>query len=156
MTRRIFLSYQHEDQLRAKGFNLMHYNKRLNLEFVTRGLLDPVKSSDPDYITRQIKSKLKGTSVTVVLLGDKTADSDWVAKEIQWSSEKDPPNGLLGIKLTPDAQVPDGLDGAELLDWTSPEDVREFDAAIERAASAARRMKDAQALVGSGSNCGRS
>ncbi|MEJ7714995.1 MAG: TIR domain-containing protein [Thermoleophilaceae bacterium] len=154
--RKIFLSYQHLDQLKAKGFNLMRYNQKLGLEFVTRGLLDPVKSSDPGYISAQIRSALKGTSVTVVLLGDKTADSHWVNHEIQWSTEKDPPNGLLGIKLSPDAQVPDGLEGAEILNWDSPQDVRAFDDAIERAAIGARRMADAQALVGgAGSSCGR-
>lgn len=155
--RRIFLSYQHLDQLKAKGFNLMRYNKALGLEFVTRGLLDPVKSSNPAYISSQIKSALKGTSVTVVLLGDKTADSNWVRREIEWSAEKDPPNGLIGIKLSSDAVVPPGLEGAEILDWRSPDDVREFGNAIERAALGARRMADAQALVGStgGASCGR-
>jgi len=155
MARRVFLSYQHLDQLKAKGFNLMRYNKGLDLQFVTRGLLDPVKSKDPGYISRKIKETLKGTSVTVVLLGDKTTDSKWVDKEIQWSGEKDPPNGIVGIRLSPDAKVPPGMDGAEILDWNKPEDVREFGPAIERAASGARRMSDAKALVGSVGSCGR-
>jgi hypothetical protein len=155
MARRVFLSYQHEDQLKAKGFNLMRYNKHLGLEFVARGLLDPVRSKDPAYIRAQIREKLKGTSVTVVLLGDKTADSEWVANEIAWSIEKDSPNGLVGIKLTVDAEVPAGLEGAEILDWHVPEDVQEFSAAIERAALAARRMTEASKFVGSGSGCAR-
>lgn len=155
--RTVFLSYQHTDQLKAKGFNLMRYNEALGLHFVTRGLFDPVKSTDRAYITSQIKARMRGTSVTVVLLGDKTADSGWVRDEIQWSSEKDSPNGLVGIKLSPDAAVPDGMAGAEILNWNAPEDVREFGAAIERAASGARRMADAQALVGStnAGGCGR-
>ena len=156
MKRRIFLSYQHDDQLKAKGFNLMRYNKGLGLEFVTRGLLDPVKSVNESYITSQIKDRMKRTSVTVVLLGEKTADSVWVGNEIRWSTEKDPPNGLLGIRLTPDAAVPDGLEGVEILDWTSPEDVHEFAAAIARAALIPRRMAQAAATAGSGSSCGRS
>lgn len=156
MKRRIFLSYQHEDQLKAKGFNLMRYNKGLELEFVTRGLLDPVNSANDSYISRQIKDRMKGTSVTVVLLGEKTADSVWVANEIRWSTEKNPPNGLLVIKLTPNVSVPDGLEGAEILDWTSPEDVYEFAAAIDRAARIPRRMAQAAAAAGSGSSCGRS
>lgn len=155
MKRRIFLSYQHEDQLKAKGFNLMRYNEGLKIQFVTRGLLDPVKSANATYISRQIKDRMKGTSVTVVLLGEKTAGSVWVGNEIRWSTEKDPPNGLLGIKLAPDAAVPDGLDGAEILDWTSPEDVHEFAAAIDRAALIPRRMAQAAAAAGSGSTCGR-
>jgi hypothetical protein len=155
LSRRIFLSYQHLDQLKAKGFNLMRYNKGLDLEFVTRGILDPVKSNDPAYISDSIKRRMKGTSVTVVLLGDRTADSSWVAKELEWSVEKAPPNGLVGIRLSPDAETPEGLDGAEILDWSSPDDVQQFGPAIERAARAARRMADATALLGGGSNCGR-
>ena len=27
MARRIFISYQHDDQMRAKGFNLLRWNK---------------------------------------------------------------------------------------------------------------------------------
>jgi MTH538 TIR-like domain (DUF1863) len=154
---RIFISYQHDDQLKAKGLNLMRYNKPLGMNFVSRGLLDPVKSQDPRYIETQIKQRLQGTSVTIVLLGDSTADSIWVENEIRWSNEKDPPNGLLAIKLTPDAEVPAGLEGAEVLNWNKPEDVLEFPAAIERAYAGIRRMSDAQALVGhsDGGGCGR-
>lgn len=155
MARRVFVSYQHEDQLKAKGFDLMHYNKALGLELVTRGLLDPVKSRDPDYIARCIREQMKGTSVTVVLIGDETADSDWVRREIAMSEDKDPPNGLLGIRLSPDAETPEGLEGVEILEWSRPEDVHEFGAAIERAAKTVGRMDKARAHVGSGSSCGR-
>jgi hypothetical protein len=155
MARRVFVSYQHLDQLKAKGFNLMRYNKGLGFEFVTRGLLDPLKSADPAYILRRIKEQMKGTSVTVVLLGDRTASSNWVAREIELSSQKDPPNGIVGIKLTADAVVPDGMGHAEILDWNSRDDVREFGAAIERAAAGGRRMSAAQGLIGSSSSCGR-
>jgi len=67
--RRIFISYQHLDRMRAKGFNLMRYNKHLELDFVGRHLLDPVDSTNRDYITRTIKEQLAGTSVTIVCQG---------------------------------------------------------------------------------------
>jgi len=146
--RRVFVSYHHADQMKVKGFDLMRHNKALQLEFTTRGLLDPVKSFDPAYISRCIKERQRGTSVTVVLIGEGTADSDWVQKEIRWSVEKKPANGLLGIRLNPDARVPDGLDGAEILNWDRPEDVREFGLAVERAGRAARRMAVAPLQVG--------
>lgn len=140
MARRVFISYQHRDQLKAKGFNLMRYNKHLDLEFVGRHLLDPVKSDDPAYIGSKIRERLKGSSVTVVLIGEVTAQSIWVGREIRWSLDKKPPNGLLGVRLSPDASIPDELmqRGAEILNWYKPEDVHEFEAAIERAAAAAR------------------
>ena len=141
MSRRIFISYQHQDQLAAKGFNLMRYNDNLELQFVGRHLLDPVESNDPDYISQKIREQIAGSSVTVVLIGDETADSDWIAKEIQWSLEKQPPNGIVGIRLNSQAEIPQMLQdcGAEILEWYDPEDVNEFQDAIERAAAAAGR-----------------
>src|SRR4051794_11867492 len=117
MKRRVFISYQHEDQLKAKGFNLMSYSKNVDLEFTGRHLLDPVKSSDTDYIRRKVEEQLKGSSVTVVLIGKQTAQSGWVSREIEWSLDKG--NGLVGIKLDPGAPVPAALhdSGAEILDW---------------------------------------
>jgi hypothetical protein len=139
MTRRVFISYQHADQMKARGFNLMSYNKNIDIDFTGRHLLDPVKSKDPDYISRKIKEKIKGSSATIVLIGKETADSDWIEKEIQWS--KDQGKGIIGIRIEPDAEVPDGLVeyGAEILDWFSPADVQQFDDAIERAIAATNR-----------------
>jgi len=137
MARRVFISYQHKDQLKAKGFNLMRYNEYLDLEFVGRHLLDPVKSDNPAYISSKIREQLKGSSVTVVLIGAETAQSVWVGREIQWSLDKKPPNRLLGIRLSPNAPVPAEFmeRGVEILNWYKPEDVHEFQAAIERAAA---------------------
>ena len=98
LARRIFISYQHADQLKAKGFNLLRWNKNVDLEFVGRHLLDPVNSENEGYITEKVKEQLNGTSVTVVLLGHKTADSDWVKREVEWSVEKN--NGVVAVKLS--------------------------------------------------------
>jgi len=158
MARRIFISYQHEDQGKAKGFNLLRWNKNVDLEFVGRHLLDPVKSSDEQYIAEKVKEQLAGTSVTVVLLGHNTQESDWVAWEIAESVAKK--NGILAIKI--DADVPDpSVDsvvgnalhgcGAEIVPW-SPHD---FEAAIERAFRAAGRAESVAATVSIAANCTR-
>lgn len=144
MGRRVFISYQHQDQMKAKGLNLMRYNEHLDVNFVGRHLLDPVHSVDPDYISSKIREQIKGSSATIVLIGKNTADSDWVPREIAWSLDKSPPNGLLGIRIDPDAKIPVELTqaGAEILEWNKPEDVQEFDAAIERAIAATGRARN--------------
>lgn len=149
--RHVFISYQHRDQMKAKGFNLMRYNKNLDLDFVGRHLLDPVDSKNDDYITRKIREQITGSSATVVLIGKDTADSDWVAKEIQWSIEKG--NGIVGVKLDPDAPVPPGLEdcGAEILQWS--EVTTEFANAVERAITATIRGQDMP--LNSSSTCAR-
>jgi hypothetical protein len=161
MARRIFISYQHADQMKAKGFNLLRWNKNVDLEFVGRHLLDPVDSTNADYIGSQIKDQLKGTSVTVVLLGKETCDSTWVRDEIEWSLEKENPNGIVAIRL--DSSVPLPLDspvgkalndaGAEIIGWEPDK----FGDAIERAARSAGRAKLLRSAVASagGGSCGR-
>jgi hypothetical protein len=149
MPRRIFISYEGHDRDQAKGFNLLRWNTNVDLEFVGRHLLDPVDSTNSDYITRKVKEQLHGSSVSVVLIGEHTTESEWVAKEVQWSLEKG--NGILGIRLRgqADAEVPQTLIdcGAEIMDWVPDK----FAEAIERAVRAAGR---AAVLVRSGESSG--
>lgn len=159
MVRRIFISHQHEDQLKAKGFNLLRWNNNVDVEFVGRHLLDPVDSTNEAYIRQKVVEQLTGTSVTVVLIGQKTCDSEWVRWEIEKSLAKERPNGILAIRLDDDAPLPVGSPvgdalrdaGAEIIDW----DPHKFADTIERAFAAARR---AQAIKNAGqisSSCAR-
>lgn len=144
MGRRVFISYQHRDQMKAKGFNLLRWNRNVDLEFVGRHLLDPVDSSNEPYIRQKILEQLKGSSVTVVLVGKETHRSDWVKWEIEKSVEKENPNGVLAILLDDSATLPVGSPvgdalrevGAEVIDWKP----HEFADTIERAAKAAGRV----------------
>ncbi|MCJ1699334.1 TIR domain-containing protein [Rathayibacter festucae] len=117
----------------------MTYNKNVDVDFTGRHLLGPVKSHNPDYIIQKIKEKIRGSSATIVLIGAQTSESAWVDKEIQWSREAG--KGVVGIRIDPDASVPDALVdcGAEVLDWFKPDDVQQFDEAIERAIAATAR-----------------
>lgn len=160
MARRVFISYQHRDQGKAQGFNLLRWNRNVALEVSARHLLSPVESQDADYISRKIREQIHGTSVTVVLVGHDTADSDWVRQEIEWSLGKEKPNGILAIRIDRDAKVPDAITecGAEVIDWLEPSDSAEFEIAIERAALTAGRGPaiTAAAQSGTGGNsCGR-
>jgi hypothetical protein len=152
MSRRIFISFQHDDRMRAKGFNLLRWNKNVAVEFVGRHLLDPVDSTNRDYVRSKIKEEMTGTSVTVVLIGKNCADSDWVADEIRWSQEKG--NGLLGILLDDGCRVPEALTdaGVEVIGWHP----HAFETAIERAGTAAGRVASIMSSVdGSGGSCAR-
>jgi MTH538 TIR-like domain (DUF1863) len=76
MPRRVFLSYQHRDHGRARGFNLMHRSPNVEATSSVRHLLSPVDSKDPAYIGRRIREQQKSTSVTAVLVGRDTHKSD--------------------------------------------------------------------------------
>jgi antiphage defense system Thoeris ThsB-like protein len=150
MACRVFISYQHLDRLKAKGFHLLRWNKNVDIEFVGRHLLDPVNSENRDYIARKVKEQLADTSMTVVLIGKDTSQSEWVANEIRWSLEKG--NGILGIQLDTAGDTPKPLldCGAEVIGW-NPHD---FKSAIDRALRACGRAGENVALE-SGSSCAR-
>jgi hypothetical protein len=158
MARRVFLSYQHRDHGKAKGFDLMRRSPHVEAEYSVRHLLNPVASTDDAYIGRKIREQQKHTSVTVVLIGKDTHKSDWVRKEVEWSLAKDSPNGIVGIQIERDATIPAALRdyGAEIVDWTRPSDVKTFEDAIERAALRAGRGAAIQgSAAGGASGCGR-
>ncbi len=138
--RKIFISYQHKDQMKAKGFNLLSWAKNVDVDFVGRHLLDPVKSKDEKYIKSEINKQIKGTSVTVVLIGKDTKKSEYQPYEIERSLAKKTPNGILGIKLNTSVDLPKNSPtgkllhdaGAEIIDW----EPNKFGEAIQRAAAA--------------------
>lgn len=145
MARRIFISYQHEDQMSAKAFNLQGKNPKIKFDFIGRHLLDPVNSENEGYIKRKIREQITGSSVTVVVIGKHTANSEWVAWEIRESLRKNNPNVIVGVLLKDTAPPPrDSLvgralyeAGAEIVEWKQDE----IEAAIERTAKAAERTK---------------
>ncbi len=129
--------------MKAKGFNLLSWAKNVDVDFVGRHLLDPVKSKDEKYIKSEINKQIKGTSVTVVLIGKDTKKSEYQPYEIERSLAKDAPNGILGIKLNTSVDLPKNSPtgkllhdaGAEIIDW----EPNKFGEAIDRATDASSR-----------------
>lgn len=66
--------------------------------FIDAADFEKLKRQGDDAIQRWIDTQLKGTSVTVVLVGEKTCTSRWVKYEIEKS--KAIGNGLLGIDIS--------------------------------------------------------
>lgn len=66
--------------------------------FIDAADFERVKRHGDPAIKRWIDNQLNGTSVTVVLVGDKTCSSRWVKYEIQKSIQRG--NGLLGIDIS--------------------------------------------------------
>jgi len=66
--------------------------------FIDAADFENLKRKGDIAIKNWIDNQLKGTSVTVVLVGDKTCDSRWVKYEIEKSKEIG--NGLLGIDIS--------------------------------------------------------
>jgi len=80
--RNIFISFIQED---LKEVNLLRgqaKNEDSDLEFNDWSLREPFDSEKAEYIKRGIRERIRQSSVTVVYLSEKTADSRWVNWEI--------------------------------------------------------------------------
>lgn len=66
--------------------------------FVDKAEFESIKQQGDRAIQNWIDRQLEGTSVTVVLVGEKTCASRWVKYEIAKSIERG--NGLLGVDIS--------------------------------------------------------
>ena len=152
--RRIFLSFDHDDKLQVQGFKLMQWNPNLEFEFTSRDLLTPVNSENPDYIRAQIRERMKGTSCIVVLLGQRTAQKEWVDFEIREALSEG--KGVLGIRLKDagNVDIPPALEEAhaKIIDW----EPQQFEDEINKACLIADRpLLAPPTRVSTSPGCGR-
>lgn len=101
MTRRVFFSFHYErDAVRAgqvRNSNVIKDKSIETSDFIDAARWEAVKKGGGEAIKRWIANQLNGTSVTVVLIGAKTAERKWVKYEIDESLKKG--NGLIGIYI---------------------------------------------------------
>jgi hypothetical protein len=114
--RRIFISFDHDDSAQVSGF----LGLRLildNFEFYNHKLDRRINSTDVDYVKRVIREEyIRPASVTVILIGNKTAESPWVRWEIEESIRQG--KGLLGIQLKGSwGRIPAGIPNNAVGGW---------------------------------------
>ncbi len=99
MARKVFFSFKYEDVSRAMVVrNSWVVQGREAAGFIDAAEFEKVKKQGDAAIKRWIDDQLKGTSVTVVLVGALTCGSRWVKYEIEASKTRG--NGLLGIDIS--------------------------------------------------------
>ena len=100
MVRRVFFSFEYEhDVSRAMVVrNSWVTQGKEAAGFLDAAAFEEVKRGGDAAIKRWIREQLVGTSVTVVLVGSHTCDSEYVQYEIEQSENKG--NGLLGIDIS--------------------------------------------------------
>lgn len=99
MARRVFFSFDYDDVSRAMVVrNSWVTQGRETAGFIDAADLEALEKQGDTAIKNWIDEQLEGTTVTVVLVGEKTCNSRWVKYEIEKSIEKD--NGLLGIDIS--------------------------------------------------------
>lgn len=99
MARRVFFSFHYtNDVWRANQVRNCNVVAGTDIAgFFDHSEYEDAKKKGHDAIKRMIMRNLDGTSVTVVLIGEETANRPWVKFEIEESIKKK--NGLLGIYI---------------------------------------------------------
>ena len=99
MARRVFFSFEYGDVSRAMVVrNSWVTQGKEAAGFIDAADFEEIERQGPEAIKRWIDGQLNGTSVTVVLVGEKTCDSKWVKYEIEKSEEVE--NGLIGLDIS--------------------------------------------------------
>jgi hypothetical protein len=98
MARRVYFAFDYKDvfavnQIRRSG----QFIDVAVAGFSDASQWEKLKKKSPDAIRRAIDDSLKGTSVTVVCVGARTASRRWVKYELRASVARG--NGLLGVYL---------------------------------------------------------
>lgn len=146
MSRNVFFSFKYKDVSRAMVVRNSWVTQGKNAAgFIDSADFEEVKRKGDKAIENWIDGQLKGTSVTVVLVGEKTCNSRWVKYEIAKSKEMG--NGLIGIDVskiknlqqqTSDrcGQIPNGF---PFYLWFNEDGYKNMGDWIEKAAKAAGR-----------------
>ena len=98
--RKVFFSYKYKDDVSRANVvrNSWVTQGKEAAGFIDAADFEEIKRQGDTAIQDWIDSQLKGTSVTVVLVGQRTCSSRWVRYEIERSIEIG--NGLLGIDIS--------------------------------------------------------
>ncbi len=98
--RKVFFSFKYKDDVsRAMVVrNSWVTQGKEAAGFIDAANFEKIKRQGDTAIQRWINNQLNGTSVTVVLVGQRTCSSRWVKYEIEKSIEIG--NGLLGIDIS--------------------------------------------------------
>lgn len=99
MARKVFFSFKYDDVQRAMNVrNSNVISGALKSGFIDKAEFEKVEKNGEKAIRDWINAQMEGTSVTVVLVGEKTHKSKWVKYEIERSIERG--NGILTIDIS--------------------------------------------------------
>jgi len=146
MARKVFFSFKYEDVSRAMVVrNSWVTQGKEAAGFIDSADFEKVKRQGDEAIKNWIDKQLEGTSVTVVLVGEKTCSSRWVKYEIDKSKERG--NGLIGIDVSKIKDLQGNTSercgiipkGYEFYYWNNNEGYKNMGSWIEKAAKEAGR-----------------
>jgi hypothetical protein len=110
--KKVFVSYDHSEDAHYKRLlQAWDANPDFDFEFDSRGPNVAIDSDDATKIKQALTSMMKSATHLLVLVGSKTATSNWVTWEIDRAKQSDTKLRLAAVKLARDNTSPAGLIG---------------------------------------------
>lgn len=106
----VFVSYDHsEDALYKRLLQAWDANANFDFEFDSRGPNVPINSENASVIKASLTKLLKSATHLLVIVGEKSNTSDWMAWEIARAKQSDIKLKLAAVKLNKANVTPAGL-----------------------------------------------
>lgn len=115
----VFVSFYAEDLPEVNLLCDQIKNENSNIEFDARFLRLPFNKKKSDHIKHDIREQIRQSSVTVVYVSDKTANSEWVDWEIRESLAMGKDVIAMHKGDTPPKDLPEAINenSIEVLSW---------------------------------------
>lgn len=107
---KVFVSYDHSEDANYKRLlQAWDANPSFDFEFDSRGPNVAINSTDAAVVKAALVKTMKTATHLLVLVGEKSAASDWITWEIARAKESDVQLKLAAVKLTKSSITPPGL-----------------------------------------------
>ena len=115
----VFVSFYADDLSEVSSLCAQGKNENSNIEFNDRSLRAPFNRKKLDHVKHGIKERIRQSSVTVVYVSEKTADSKWVDWEIRESLAMGKDVLAMHKGDTPPKRLPKAIteNNIEVLSW---------------------------------------
>ncbi len=110
--RRVFISYHHKGEQKVVDGFIKEFSEDYDV-FTDSSLSDAADSEDAEYLNQVCREAIKGTSITIAIIGQQTGCRKFVDWEIRYSLHLE--HGLLGISR-PNLEGEDACVPKRLLD----------------------------------------
>lgn len=110
--KKVFVSYDHSEDAHYKRLlQAWDANPEFDFEFDSRGPDIPINSDRAATVKQALTRMMKDATHLLVLVGSKTASSEWVTWEIDRAKQDDVKLKLAAVKLAKGNEAPAGLLG---------------------------------------------
>lgn len=104
----VFISFDYDNDRHYKNLLIAwDANDEFDFELYDGSLKEPINSTNAAYVRSQIRPKIARASHLLCIVGKESAQSDWIAWEIDTAAEKN--KKLIGVKIAKKHKSPQGL-----------------------------------------------